>query len=1014
MRNTLLAILLFLFQIAIYAQDGVMVQGTVTDSAGQPLPGASVVVQGTTTGTQTDFDGNFTLDNVPSDGILSISYLGFVTQEIGIDGSSTISIALSEDAQALDEVVVVGYGTQKKSDLTSSIVSVDTESMEKVPTGQLMQAVQGKAAGVQISSQGSPGESPEIIIRGVNSVYGDSNPLFVVDGVFFDSIDFLNASEIESLSILKDASAAAIYGVEASNGVILITTKGGKFNRNASISYTGYTGVQTAQNVLQMANSEQFVNFALESGSDSEIASVNSAMQRFGRSRINPNVPNVNTDWYDEVLRKAMTQNHDISINGGSENIAYSVGGNFFYQDGILDMNNSYERFNLRTKLDIKANDWLKVGGSIVYSNATKFDDEASAWQLAYFAVPILPVYDYLYTEADPLPYSDAKEIGYRGSQNPFPLMDNSDLKSNIRRTVANFYADFQLIPEQLNFKTSLSYNHAGTTGRSVKLPYYVTDDYQRSVDESSITRSQVTNESYVLDNVLTYQNTFDDHDLTLMGGMSYRDNYGSYFGTTGYFDPSGAFVRDKEQTWYIKNTSTDSQTSTDSNDTYPYRNYGFSYFGRAAYKFKDRYLAYATYRAEGTNKYDETYVYLPAFGLGWVLSEESFMKDVSFIDYFKLRGGWGRLANGSVPASDGGVGSSTVQTVFNDQYYTGTQFETISDNISWEFTEETNIGISAKFLDSRLSLEADYFIKDTKDMVIPLSPLVGTEVSYQNVGSVRNKGIELAIGYNGKIGKDFGYSINANFSKLENEVTDLYTQPYIERGSAEFRQMIIKGQPIDVFYGYDIEGVYQTQAEIDSDPVAQSAIAGGTNISPGYFKYKDVDGSGELDADDRVYLGAPVPDYFYGGSINLNYKNWDFSTSFYGQGGNVILNRNRAEVIWTTGRNVDAELAKNRWTGEGSTNAFPSSEGYRQSWNQKLSNFFLQEGDFFRIQNIQLAYTLKNDKLPEIRFSLTADRPFLWTKGYNGFNPEVGFDGIDSQTYPIPSTYTFGMSIKI
>lgn len=1009
-KSILLSIPLLLFSVALFAQNNITVSGTVTDNLGTPLPGASIILKSTTTGTQTDFDGNYTLSNLPGDGTLIFSYIGFSSQEVPINGRTIINISLQEDTQVLDEVVIVGYGTQKKSDLTSSIVSMDTENLEKIPTGQLMQAVQGQAAGVQISSLGSPGESPEIIIRGLNSVYGDSTPLFVVDGVFFDNIDFLNASEIESMSILKDASASAIYGIEASNGVILITTKGGKFNKNVSITYSGYTGVQTAQNVLQMANAEQFVNFALESGSDTEIESVYNAMQRFGRSRINPNVPDVNTDWYKEVLRKAFTQNHDVSINGGSEDIAYSVGGNFFYQDGILDMKNSYERFNLRAKMDIKANDWLKVGGSMVYSNATKYDDESSAWSSTYFAVPILPVYDYLYTDADPLPYSDAREIGYRGSQNPFALMDNSELRNKIRRTVANFYADFQLIPDKLNFKTSLSYNYAGTTGRNIYLPYYVTDDYQRSVEESSITRSQVTDELYVFDNVLTYQNTFGEHDLTLMGGMSFRDDKYSYFGTTGFFDPSGAFVRDKEQTWYIENTSTDSQTSYDGGS----KSYWFSYFGRAAYKYKNKYLAYATFRAEGANKYDETYVYLPAFGLGWVLSEESFMDDVNFIDFLKLRGGWGRLANGSVPASDGGVGSNTVQTVFNNQYYTGTQFETAFDDISWEYTEETNIGISGRFFNNRLTLEADYFIKDTKDMVIPLSPLVGTEVSFQNVGSVRNRGLELAVGWNGKIGEDFGYSVNANFSKLSNEITDLYTQPYIERGSAEFRQMIIEGQPMDVFFGYGIDGVYQNQAEIDADPVAQSAIAEGMTIEPGYFKYSDTDGDGNLDADDRVYLGAPVPDYFYGGSINLNYKNWDFSTSFYGQGGNVILNRNRAEVIWTTGRNIDAELAKNRWTGEGTTNQFPSSAGYRQSWNQRLSNFYLQEGDFFRIQNIQLAYTIRDKNLPEIRLSLTADRPFLWTKSFNGFNPEVGFDGIDRQTYPIPSTYTFGMNIKL
>ena len=995
------------FSICALAQQ-VEINGIITsESDGMPLPGVNVIVQGTTRGTTTDFDGKYSISANRGEKI-EFSYIGFITQTVTIENQTQINIVLKDDVASLSEVVVVGYGTQKKADLTSAIATIKPEELAKTPSAQIAQSFQGKVAGVQVSSLGSPGETPEIIIRGTNSLYGNSAPLFVVDGAFFDNIDFLNSSEIESVSILKDASASAIYGVRAANGVVLITTKGGKFNKKAELTFSSYYGMQGAQNVLKMANAEQFVTFAQESGSASEISSVDQAIQRFGRSRVNPNIPNVNTDWYDEVLRVASIENYDLQVNGGNESVSYSVGGNFFAQDGILDMKNSYERFNVRARVDAKATDWLAVGGNILYSNSTKYDDEASAWQLTYFAVPILPVFDNNFTEADPTPYSSAKVIGYRDHQNPFPLLDNSDRRGERRRTVANFYADFKIIPDHLNFKTSLSYNYLGTNERILSLPYYITDDYQRSVDQSSITRNNGVSENYIWDNTLTYSNTFGEHDVTILAGMSFRDDYSRNFGAFGNFDANGAFIRNNDKTWYLENTSEDSRTAYDGGNRF----YGFSYFGRAQYKFKDKYLAYATFRAEGSNKYDQTYVYLPAFGLGWEMSKESFMEDVDFINYLKLRAGWGRLANDAVPASIP-QSAQTISTVFNDTFYGGFQFSTASDDLDWEFTEELNIGLTSNFLNNRLSLEADYFIKDTKNLAIPVLPLVGTAVSFQNVGSVRNKGIELAATWSGEISENWSYSVSGNFSTLNNEITDLEGQPYIDRGTAEARQRLAVGQPINVFYGWEIDGVYQNQAEIDADPVAQAAIAEGTDIKPGYFKYRDNNSDGVLDANDRAYIGSPVPDFYYGGSLGLNYKDFELNVAFYGQGGNVILNTNRMEVVRTQGRNIDAELAINRWHGEGTTNEFPSSEGYRNLWNQRLSEFFLQEGDFFRIQNIQLAYTIKEEKLPEMRFTLTADRPFLAAKSYNGFNPEVGFDGRDTQTYPTPSVYTFGVTVK-
>ena len=985
------------------------ITGTVTGADdGMPLPGVNVLIQGTSKGTTTDFDGNFSIEVSPGN-VLEFSYLGYLSQSITISGQNQLNILMQTDIQGLDEVVVIGYGTQKKVDLTSAIATIEPEAVKKAPAAQVVQGFQGQVAGVQISSLGGPGDTPEINIRGLNSLYGNSSPLFIVDGMFYSNIDFLNASEIKDISILKDASASAIYGVRAANGVVVITTKGGGFNRDAEIEYSSYYGVQRASDVLKMANAEQFTTFAYESGSESEIASIEAAMQRFGRSRVNPNIPDVNTDWYKEVLREAPIMNHDLQINGGSEKIAYSLGGNFFYQKGILDMKNQYQRYNIRAKVDAKATDWLTVGGSVLYSNSVKYNDEGSAWQLAYYAVPILPVYDNLFTDADPLPYADAREIGYRGSQNPFPLLDNSDRRGERRRTTANFYAQLNFIPNKLNFKSSFSYNNSATNERIVLLPYYVTDDFQRTVEESSITLNNGLNEDYLWDNILTFDETYGDHDLTLMVGASFRDNRGRGFGTTGNFDPGAAFIRNNEKTWYISNTSEDSRTSYDGGS----RSYGFSYFGRANYKFQDKYIVYATFRAEGSNKYDQTYVYLPAFGLGWVLTEESFFPEGQVLNFLKLRAGWGRLANDAVPASIP-QSAETISTIFDDQRYTGFRFTVASDDLDWEFTEELNVGLTSNWFNNRLSLEADYFIKDTKNLAIPVLPLVGTEVSFQNVGSVRNQGIEISANWKGEISENFGYSISGNFSTIDNEITDLEGQPYIDRGSAEFRQRLAVGQPINVFYGWEIDGVYQNDGEISSDPVAQDAINGGTAINPGYFRYSDLNGDGILDANDRKYLGSPVPTYYYGGSISLNFKNWDLSTSFYGQGGNVILNRNRAEVIRTQGRNIDAELAINRWHGEGTSNTFPSSQGYRQLWNQRMSEFWLQDGDFFRIQNIQLGYTLKAANVPEMRFTLTADRPFLWTKGFNGFNPEVGFDGVDLQTYPTPSSYTLGVSVKL
>lgn len=995
----------------------VKVTGIVKGPDGQPIPSVTVKVKGSNAATTTDGAGTYSI-NVPDGATLVFSSVGYQSQEVVVGNRTQVDVTMQIAAQNINEVVVIGYGTAKKADLTSAIGTVKPEELKKVPSGNLLNAVQGNVTGVQISSLGGPGDAPEINIRGIKSLYG-GGILYVVDGVFVDNIDFLSPNDIQDLQILKDASSAAIYGYKASNGVILITTKGGRYNRNATISYSGYYGVQAANNVVKMANAEQFVNFANESGSSVEIASVQAAIARFGRSRVNPNLPDVNTDWYKEALRRAPIMNHELSVDGGSEKISYSIGGSYFTQDGILDMkSSSYKRYNLRLKLEAKATDWLTIGAGLVYSKSDQTGyGGVNPWAEIYYAVPILPVLDpnYAGQTVYSQPYSSAKDIGYRDHQNPFPGIENVDNLGERRRITANVFGDFHILPKTLSFRTSLSYNNKNDNNRLMNLPYFIADAYQRSLVQSSITRSNVLEENYTFDNTLTYTKAFGDHNVTAMGGFSFRDERFNFYSVTGNFYEGSPFSRDVKQSWYINNTSASSRVATDADaDHAPTRVYSRSYFGRLQYKFMDKYIAYATIRNEAANKYNqEKSITLPSVGLAWIVSSEDFMKNVSGINYLKIRAGWGRLANGNVPTARA-QSANSVWTVFNDTKVDGFNFSTYQDNLSWEFNEELNVGADLELLNRRLSFTADYFVKNTKNLAIPVLPQVGNETSYQNVGAMRNRGIEISATWKGKIANDFGYTLSGNFSTIKNEVTDLFGQAFITRGPlAEFPQRLTVGQPFDVFYGYDILGVYQNQQEIDKDPVAVAANAGGAGVKPGYFKFRDVNGDGVLDANDRIYLGSPAPTYYYGANFGLNYKNFDLAVRIYGQGGNIIFNSNRAEVFRTQGRNIDNQLAENRWHGEGTSNTYPSSEGYRTAWNQKASRFWLEDGKFFRIQNIQLGYSLaKQKKIPEMRFTITADRPLVWSKS-KSTNVEVGFDGIDSGTYPTPSVLTIGWSVK-
>ncbi|HYI79032.1 MAG TPA: SusC/RagA family TonB-linked outer membrane protein, partial [Chryseolinea sp.] len=598
MKRLLLMVLVpILFSVTAWGQAEKVVTGKVTsaDDSG-PLPGVNVVVQGTAKGVTTDAEGNYSIQLAPAENTLVFTFVGYKTTTVDVTNKTTADVILEGDVTSLEEVVVVGYGTQREKDLTSAISTIKTEDIVRTPTGQAMQSLQGKVPGLQIVSSGQPGASPTVRVRGLGSYprtdvvtgapLGTEAPLYVVDGMFFDNIDFLNTADIASISVLKDASAAAIYGVRAANGVILIETKTGKFKQKAQITYDGYYGVQVAQNVLKMANSEQFTNMALESGSPSDIANIDAAMQRYGRSRVNPNVPDVNTDWYEEVIRTAPIQNHTLGVTGGGDNTTYSIGASYFNQDGIMDMPNSFERFTMRSRIDYQANDWLKIGGNVNISNALKTGQDevvaqnAEAWKVAYFAVPIMPVYDYENEAAYPVKYSSAELIGYRDGKNPLPIMDFNRNETRQRRVLSNFYVKVDLLPDKLSFQTTYNLGATFQTSRNVDLPYFLTNDAKNLI--SAIVKKNETTYNQIWDNVLTYNQDFGNHYLTVMAGASFRDESWDMLKARG----EDLLTPFQEKSWYLRQANT---IKTEDVDDDAARNYGMSYFGRIAYNFNDK-----------------------------------------------------------------------------------------------------------------------------------------------------------------------------------------------------------------------------------------------------------------------------------------------------------------------------------------------------------------------------------------------------------------------------------------
>lgn len=984
------------------------VTGNVTDQNGETFPGVTIQVEGTSRGTVTDVDGNYSIQASPEE-VLVFSFVGFERILRTVGNRSIIDVAMEEDTQSLDEVLVVGYGTQRSRDLTSSISTVKADDIIKTPNAQAMQALQGRVAGVQIVSSGAPGAGPTVRVRGIGSFEGGAAPLYVVDGMFFDNIDFLNPNDIETISVLKDASASAIYGVRAANGVVLIETKTGSYNQKGEIVYDGYYGFQNPQNVLQMANAQQFVNYVNETGAPADIQFVQNAIQRYGRSRIDPNLPDVNTDWFGEIMSPAAIQSHTLSFNGGNETTRYSIGGSYFDQKGLLNnTRNEYSRLNFRVKIDSDVKSWLNVGSNLNISTGRQYNADNGAWFTGYFAVPIQPVFDDQNTEAFPVRFSNAQQLGYRGTQNPFYALEYNDNRNDISKILGNFYAEGKILDDKLTFRTQYNYNITSFRNRTVNLPF------NNGVTErlSALRRQTSSSFDQILDNFLTYQNNFGKHFLTAVVGQSFRSETGEGFFARGEnLNPSPG--RENEQFWYLSNsTDFDLNGIGDSG----YNLFFLSYFSRVAYNYDDKYLLYGTFRRDGNNKFQEKWGNFATFGAGWVISEESFF-NVSAIDFLKIRGSWGQLGNDGIRQAVGAPTLVETSAAIDNSLRIGRRLNPTFDLIDrWETTVETNIGLNARMFRDRLSIDADYFVRDTRNLSVVIIPPVIRASERRSVGSIRNEGLELTLNWSDNLNRDFSYYIGGNIATLNNSVLGLGGPDGLDAGSAEFRQRSIIGMPFQAFYGYEVVGVFQNQEDIDNSGYTSEFIQN-NNLQPGDLIFKDQNGDGVINDEDRVVLGSYLPRLTFGANFGFTYKNWDFSALFQGQSGYSILNRKRGEIIFTNDTNIDADLANNLWRGEGTSNNYPSASGLRRGWNQNMSDFFVEDGSYWRIQNVRLTYSLIDRevfgvKMPRTSVTITAERP-LTVFDYNGFNPEVP-NGIDRQVYPIPAIYTLGLNIKL
>ncbi len=1022
---------LFSFQSAL-AQEKITVTGSITGAEdGMLLPGVSVMEKGTSNGTASDFDGIYTLTVAP-DAVLVFSYIGFTTKEVSVSGNTAIDVVLQADTQQLDEVIVIGYGTQKKELVTGANIQVSGEDLQKQSTTNALQALQGQTSGVQITStSGQPGAGINVAIRGLGST-GSNNPLYVVDGVLTSDISYLNNADIENISVLKDAASAAIYGSQASNGVVLVTTKKGK-KGHSQITFDQYYGIQQVPRTIDMLNASEYATLINE-------AAINSGGTAIFTDDQIAN-PTTNTNWMNEMFETSTTENYSLGITGGGEKTSYSSSMSYLSQEGIVggpDLSN-YERYNFRFNSEHKL-----YGDRIIFGENLSFAYSKSngvgvgnvynnALRGAFSANPWIPMYDengaYYNTSGD-------TDVTYlNGQTNPYAQMVYTNQnESDTQKLLGNVYMQFEIL-KNLKFRTSLGLDYYASQGHSFT-PIYELSTYTFS-NYSRVSQNMSKGKSLIWDNLLTYNFDLNEkhHFETMLGTSSYK-----YDGHWMSGSNVNLIFDDLKHAWLSNATNTDgAQISLTGGPNVI--NKRMSYFGRVNYNFDETYLLNVTFRADGSSQFAEgqRWGYFPSVSAGWIMTNENFMeKSSGWLSHLKLRASWGQVGN---------------QNVGNFQYLAPVTYEYTNYNfgdeeavqtpgaypsrlanydLQWETSEQLDLGFDARFFDSKLQVAFDWYNKTTKDWLIlaPILATAGADAPYINGGDVTNSGVELSLNYRAAISEDFNINFGLNGAFNKNEVGNIPTNDGIIHGETnqiwnnapEFYRAE-SGHALGYFWGYETAGIFQTEADVQNYTSSDGTVIQ-PDAEPGDLRFVDTNGDGQITSEDKTDIGDPNPDLTYGFSISANYKAFDFSLQTNGVAGNQLVQAYRDPS--SQYGNYTSEFL-DRWHGEGSSNSIPRLTTNNSNYSQ-FSDIYVKDGDFLRISNVTLGYDVtksikkKDFFASQIRVYASVLNLYTFTK-YNGMDPEVGYgistddynfsSGVDVGYYPRPRTYMIGLNVK-
>ncbi|MDR5591197.1 TonB-dependent receptor [Christiangramia sp. SM2212] len=987
-----------------YAQS-FSVSGLVSDENNMPLLGVNVIVKGESRGTTTDFDGNYTVNDISTGDVLQFSYVGFRTQEITVSNQQTINVVLSADSEALDEVLVIGYGTQTKKEVTGAVSVVGSQTIEDLNPTRVEQALQGTVAGVNVSStSGSPGSASTINIRGI-STNGNNRPLILVDGNVIEDLSVINPNDIESINVLKDATAG-IYGVRAANGVILITTKSGTYNTELKVEVDAYTGMQETTRKLPVLNATEYAVI------------VNEAYAAGGQNPPYTNFRDLGegVDYQDEVFSTAPISDINLNLSGGGEKSKYSVGAGYFTQDGIVGgSKSSYDRFTARANYNLEIIDNLKLNLSGIYTNSNrKTLSENALGSVLFNAVnmnPNLPIFD---ENGD---YTLAEGLGNEVI-NPLAQIANTYNDTDVSKISGVGGLEYTLW-DKLTAKTQFQFNYSEVDGNYFSPEVFYGSGKVFNVDRNNITENFDIYRDYTWDNFLTYDDSFGDHNLKVLLGMSVFKSMGEFSSLTGFELPTNDYGSAS-----VANAAEVLDNYQNGGDEFDTRL--LSYFSRVQYDYRGKYLFSGLVRRDGSTAFgpENKFGWFPSASVGWVISDEEFLKNSDALSFLKLRGSYGVIGNDRIPAFRytsllNGEGTY----VFDDELVFGKAGGALGNpEIKWEKQKTLDIGLDARFFNSRVDVTMDYFKRRTEDLLVvsQVSGILGVGAPGAsppviNGGIVENEGLEFAIGYNQNVNDNFKFNINYNVTALRNEVIFVDSDNGFLTGGAfgigqEPPSRMEAGEPLGYFYGLETNGIFQSQDEVNNSAQQTSAL-------PGDIRYVDQNGDGIIDTDDRVNIGDPIPDLTMGMNFGFTYKSFDFNTYAYASLGNEIV-RNYERNQPNTNR-TNSYLG--RWTGPSSTDSFPRVTTGANT-NNLFSDFYVEDGSYLRLQNVQLGYTLNSDLIAntgveKFRVYASVNNAFTLTE-YKGYDPSASNGapiggGIDQGFYPVPRVYMLGINLK-